>query len=76
MTEVKWLQRFSYTLATMMREKDLSQRELARRSGISQSTINRYLNQMQMPSVKAIIDLSHALGCDFDELMDFGDRID
>ena len=76
MTEVRWMQRFSQTLNSMMREQGLSQRELARLSGISQATINRYLNEMQMPSIKAILNLAYALDCEFDELMDFGDRID
>ena len=42
---------------------------------ISRSTISKYLNSEQMPTAKSIVNLSYALNCGANELIDFGHMI-
>ena len=42
---------------------------------ISRSTISKYLNSEQMPTAKSIVNLSYALKCCANELIDFGHMI-
>lgn len=76
MTKDKWLTYFGSNLESLMREKNVTQTELAKASKISQATINRYLTGDRFPNTKAIINLSYALGCDLMDLIDFGEMID
>ena len=75
MTELEWLEIFSNTLINMMQDVGMSQRELASLTGISETTISRYLHKQQMPSVKAIVNIAYAFDFDVTELVDFGDTI-
>ena len=76
MTEVGWIKIFSKNLEEIMDEKDLSIRELARRTKLQPATIHRLMHGKVAPSFKSIINLSYALDCTTDELIDFGDMID
>lgn len=75
MTEAEWLDIFSDNLIDMLNEQGYSQEELAYESNLSQSTISKYINKKQMPSLKAIINIAYALDCSIDELIDFGEKI-
>ena len=75
MTEAEWLDIFSDNLIDMLNEQRYSQEELAYESNLSQSTISKYINKKQMPSLKAIINIAYALDCSIDELIDFGEKI-
>lgn len=72
MSEWEWLYEFSRNLARMMYESKFTQKDLAEMTGLSESTISKYLNRQQMPGVKAIINISAALDCTADDLIDFG----
>ena len=72
MNELQWLDIFGDNLARMMVEEHMTQRELAELSGLSESTISRFVNKQMMPNVKSILNLSYALHCTMDELADFG----
>lgn len=75
MTEIEWLREFSDNLNYMMHKAHMSQRELAKKTGLNVSTINRYVTSQMVPSCIAIVNISHALNCDIGELIDFGKRI-
>ena len=75
MSEVEWIEIFGDNLASLLDDARMTQRELADETGLSDSTISRYLNKQMAPSFKAIINISYALDVSIDELMDFGDRI-
>ena len=75
MSENEWLDIFADNLRDYIKESGLSQYELSEKTKISQTTISRYLNKQQMPSVKAVLNLSYALECDLYELIDFGEVI-
>ena len=76
MTEFEYIDIFSDNLIDIMREQDITQRELAKKAKIEQSTISRILNKKSMPSVKVAINLAYALGLSMDELIDLGDTIE
>lgn len=75
MNEMQWLDIFGDNLARLMHECRVTQRELSELSGLSESTISRFVNKQMMPNVKSILNLSYALHCTMDELADFGERI-
>lgn len=76
MTEVDFLNEFSKNLETALQDAKTTQAELAYLSGLSPSTISRYLNGMQMPTVKALVNIIDALECEPEDLVDFYERID
>ena len=48
----------------------MTQLELAEKSCLSHSTINAYIRGRRMPTLKSIINISIALECSYDELID------
>lgn len=75
MTEIEWVKRFGDALRDIMDYRNTSQEELADILGVSQATVSRYVNGLQMPSVKTIIMISNELECDIDELVNFGSKV-
>lgn len=75
MTEQQWLDIFGDNLAYMLEQAWMTQEELAEETGLSRGTISRYINKKRMPTVKALVNISYALDCDMNDLIDFGDRI-
>ena len=76
MTEIEWMDIFAKNLRELMREKRMTQSELASASGMTQGMISSYLSKQKMPKIKSLINLSYALDCSLDELADFGDTIE
>ena len=76
MSEMDWLYTFSNNLARILYEMKLTQRDLSELSGLSEGTISKYLNGQQIPGVKAILNISYAIGCEISELIDFGSMIE
>ena len=75
MSEQEWLEIFADNLVDIMKEYRITQSELAEDSGISESTISKYIHKKQLPGIKAIINLAYALDIDVNDFIDFGDRI-
>ena len=75
MTERQWIDIFSGNLRELIVYSGMTQKELADASGLSEITINKYINGRTMPSVKGLLNLVYALNCDFTDLIDFGDKI-
>ena len=76
MSEVEWLNIFGSNLVDMLNDARMTQRELAEETGLSESTISKYIKKQQLPGIKAIINISEALDCSIDDLVYFGDRIE
>ncbi len=76
MSEMEWMSIFRDNLVDIMDEKGYTQERLARKTGLTQATISKYINKKQMPSIKAIVNLAYALDCTTDELIEFGDTIE
>ena len=72
MGQQEWLNIFGDNLASILEEERMSQRELARLTGLNESTISRYINKLQMPTVRAIINISFALEWSFEDMLNYG----
>ena len=72
MTEIEWIDNFSKNLRYLMDRDYMTQDELAEATGISQGTISKYLSGRLKPGIKALINISYALNCNLNELIDFG----
>lgn len=69
MTEQNYLEAFAYNLDYIMQNEGIIQSELAKRSNIGKSTISKYLNAKQMPTMKTISNICYALGCEFEDII-------
>jgi transcriptional regulator with XRE-family HTH domain len=76
MTLEDWSENFSENLLTLLKDRRMSQHELARASGISVGSISSYINKNSLPGIKAVINLAFVLDVDVNELIDFGDVIE
>lgn len=75
MSEMEWLRIFANNLAYYLQMHGISQSELAKRAGLEQGSISRYVSATQMPGIKAIVNISLALGISVDELINFDDML-
>ena len=75
-SEKQWIESFKEELKYYMKEKNISQRELADRSRLDESTISRCLRENKIPNARTINNIAHALGVDVGQLMDFGHLIE
>ena len=75
MSEFEWLDIFGDNLRDMLIDANMTQRELADETGLTEATISRYIKKQRIPALRAIVNIAYALGCDTDELIDFGDTI-
>lgn len=75
MTQEDWKITFAENLVDILKEKGMSQRQLAVDSGVSQAMISDYVNGIRMPGIAAVINIAYALDMDVGELVDFDERI-
>lgn len=75
MSEQQWLDIFANNLRDKLIEYGATQREFAEDCCLAESTISRYLKGQSVPSIFALVNMSHVLGCSIDELADFGAMI-
>lgn len=76
MSQQEWLDIFGDNLASILEEQRISQKELSRLTGLSESTISRYINKLQMPNMRAIINISYALNWSFEDMLNYGSMLD
>ena len=67
----EWMHKFALKLDRLRRRRGLSVNELGRLSGISPTSIKRYLNEKGLPTSYTVYCLSKALDCTVSALMDF-----
>lgn len=72
----EWMDAFGDNLSDLLEERNMTQQELAKASGVSVGSINAYMHKQSPPGIKAIVNMSYALDVDLNELLDFGDTID
>lgn len=76
MSQQEWLDIFGDNLASILEEQRISQKELSRLTGLSESTISRYINKLQMPNMRAIINISYALNWSFEDMLNYGSMLE
>ena len=76
MTQEQWKDIFARNLTDILDEKGMSQRQLAKDSGVSAAMISEYVNKIRMPGLAAVVNIAYALDMDVSELIDFDEPID
>lgn len=76
MSQQEWLDVFGDNLLSILEEEGISQKELSRLTGLSESTISRYINKLQMPNMRAIINISYALNWSFEDMLNYGSMLE
>ena len=76
MTQTEWKDVFGDNLASILRERGMSQLRLARDSGVSTAMISDYINKRSVPGLFAAINIAYALDMGIDELVDFDESIE
>ena len=75
MSEMEWMDIFGDNLRDILVEYGYTQDQFADAIGASKSTISKYINKQQMPSLKNAINMSLELGIPMDELFLFDSRV-
>ena len=75
MSEVEWMDIFGDNLRDILKEQNMSRRELAKVLGLSEATISNYINKKQMPTMEVIVNMAYELSMSINELIDFGDTV-
>lgn len=75
MSEQEWLDMFSDNLVNILKERNITQKELADKCGVSKSVISSFINKQKIPSLKTAINMSYALDINIDDLVNFDDEI-
>ena len=75
MTQTEWKEIFGDNLVTILREKNMSQAQLAKKAGLSTSRVSDYINGNSTPTIFAIINMAYALEMDIGEFVDFEEYI-
>ena len=76
MTELEWIEIFGNNLADMLKDANMTQKELADAAGISESMVSDYVHKRRAPRLRSIINIAYVLNCSVDELMDFEEMIE
>lgn len=76
MTQVEWCKEFGRRLGDAMEEIAMNQEMLANLSGVDQSSISRLRNGKLVPTIRTVVNIANALGCDVSFLVNTTDRID
>lgn len=66
MKEMKW----NEILKSIMEQKNISQKELAEKSGIAKSSVCRYLNGTRKPRIDVLKNFADALSVDINLFLD------
>lgn len=67
------MNKFADRLKELRKEKELSQNELAKKLNISVACINRWENNLRIPSIDSIILLCEFFGCSADYIIGLED---
>ena len=76
MTQDEWKFMFGENLDSILKDRNMSQKELAKMCDISQGMISDYINGFRAANIFAIINIAYVLDVDIDELVDVGDYIE
>lgn len=75
MTQEEWKNIFGDNLSVILREKKMTQSQLAKESGVSMGMISDYINKRSVPGIFAAINIAYALDMELNDLIDYGDRV-
>ena len=62
-------EKFHHRVKALMKEQGMTQRELARRTGLTEASVCKYLSGARTPQAEAVVLLAKALGTTSDYLL-------
>lgn len=75
MTEIEWMKEFGNNLRYILRDYNMTQKELADEIGLSETAVSYYIRGQRMPTIKTLINIGYALECEVEELITFDKKI-
>lgn len=69
MSKIEWLDTFTINLNYYLEQTEMSQRDLAMLTGLSEATISNYVNRKQAPGFNAIRSIASAFGVTIEEFI-------
>lgn len=75
MTEIELMKQVGCNIQNILDDWGMTQQDLADDTGISKSTISRYINGEVIPSLKNIVNIAYALECDITDLINAYEQI-
>ena len=60
---------FSTTLKKLISDANMTQKDFAKKSGMTEAAISRYVNGTRMPNMDALLRMKTALGCNWEDIM-------
>lgn len=69
MTEMEWRKKFSSRLINRLYILRMTQQDLAKKSGLTEISISRYVNCKRTPNADSIVRIAKALNCTTDYLI-------
>ena len=76
MTEQELMQLFAKRIRRRIVALHIDQRELARRAGITEVTISRYIKCQRKPTFDNVVRIAQALECRPGDLIDIDDNLE
>lgn len=76
MTSEQWCSQFADNLRAALDISDMRPTDLAFHARLSDSNISKYLAGTQMPTARALVNMSEALGVSVDNLVSFGEFVE
>lgn len=69
MSEIELIDIFAENLRYTMQDVRITPAQLAKETGLSESTISRYLSKERLPHIRALINICVVLNCTLDDLL-------
>lgn len=69
MTATYWRRVFPLKLEYCLKQRGMTQRELADKIGITEASMSRYANGNRIPKITTIVNMAYALGVSIEELI-------
>lgn len=64
----EWLDVFASNLIYWLQQSDMTQRDLAQRTGLSEASISNYIKKKQAPSFNAVRSIANTFGTQIEDL--------
>lgn len=60
---------FKTRLSALIKDMGITQKELAKMTGVTEAAISRYINGSRLPNMTALLLLKKGLGCTWEQLV-------
>ena len=67
----EWSMEFCRRLKELLEDREMTQRELATRIGVTEVTVSRYVSGERIPKAPTVLEIARAVNCPVEVLIDF-----